>query len=138
MVLSRNSRSSRKRPAATSAARSALVAERMRTSMRRAREAPTRSTSPVSSTRRSLACCRSCQRPDLVEQQRAALGQLEAADPVGARVGEGALHVAEHLALEQAFGEPAEVHGHQRPRRAGRGGVEPLRHDLLAGAVLAA
>ncbi len=63
MVLSRKSRSSRKRPAATSAARSALVAERMRTSMRRDREAPTRSTSPVSSTRSSLACCRTASVP---------------------------------------------------------------------------
>ena len=58
IVLRRKSRSSRKRPAATSAGRSALVAERMRTSIRREREAPTRSTSPLSSTRSSLACCR--------------------------------------------------------------------------------
>ena len=53
------------------------------------------------------------------------------------RVGEGALHVAEHLALEHALGEPAHVHRDQRPRGPGRGGVDPLRHDLLAGAVLA-
>ena len=39
------------------------MAERMRTSIRRAREAPTRSTSPVSSTRSSLACCRSARVP---------------------------------------------------------------------------
>ena len=41
------------------------------------------------------------------------------------RVGEGALHVAEQLALEDALGEPAQVDGDERPRRARRGGVDP-------------
>ena len=40
---------------------------------------------------------------DLVEEQRAAVGQLEAADAVALGVGEGALDVAEQLALEQAL-----------------------------------
>ena len=56
IVLSRNSRSCRKRPPATSAARSAFVAETTRTSTRRVREEPTRSNSPVSSTRSSFGC----------------------------------------------------------------------------------
>ena len=57
MVLRRNSRSCRKRPAVTSACRSALVAEISRTSARRVRDDPSRSNSPVSSTRRSFCCC---------------------------------------------------------------------------------
>ena len=56
IVLSRNSRSCRKRPFVTSWRTSALVAERMRTSALRVRDEPTRSNSPVSSTRRSFGC----------------------------------------------------------------------------------
>src|SRR5437660_8005953 len=39
---------------------------------------------------------------DLVEKQRAALGELEPPDAIDLRVGEGALHVPEQLAFEQA------------------------------------
>ena len=56
MVLRRNSRSWRKRPAATSAVRSALVADTMRTSTLRVFDDPTRSNSPDSMTRSSFAC----------------------------------------------------------------------------------
>ena len=56
MVFRRNSRSWRNLPSATSAARSALVAEKTRTSTRRVFEEPTRSNSPVSSVRSSLDC----------------------------------------------------------------------------------
>ena len=42
---------------------------------------------------------------DLVEKQRAAVGQFEAADAVGARVGECAFDVAEDFALEGALGQ---------------------------------
>ena len=52
---------------------------------------------------------------DLVEEERAAVGELEAPDAVGLGVGEGALHVAEQLALEDALREPAGVHRHERP-----------------------
>ena len=57
MVLSRKSRSWRKRPAATSALRSALVAEMIRTLTLRVFDEPSRSNSPVSSTRSSFCCC---------------------------------------------------------------------------------
>src|SRR5581483_3804552 len=40
---------------------------------------------------------------DLIEKQRASVGQFEAAYAVRARIGECALHVAEDLALEGAF-----------------------------------
>jgi hypothetical protein len=46
--------------------------------------------------------------------------------------------VAEHLDLEQRLGEAAQIDREERAAGATRGGVQPLRHDLLAGAVLAA
>ena len=56
IVLSRNSRSWRNRPAATSALRSALVAEMSRTLTLRVFDEPSRSNSPVSITRSSFCC----------------------------------------------------------------------------------
>ena len=56
MVLRRKSRSSRKRLLATSSSRLALVAEMMRTLTLFVFDDPTRSISPISSTRRSLDC----------------------------------------------------------------------------------
>ena len=75
---------------------------------------------------------------DLVEEQRAAVGQLEAADAVALGVGERALHVAEQLALEHALGEAAGVDGdHAAASARARDGVQRPRDDPLAGAVLA-
>ena len=74
---------------------------------------------------------------DLVEEQRAAVGELEAADAIGLGVGEGALHVAEQLALEDAFGEAAGVDGDEPLAGAAGHGVNRLRDRALAGAVLA-
>jgi hypothetical protein len=74
---------------------------------------------------------------DFVEEEGAAVGQLEAPDPVVLGVGEGAAHVAEELALEQGLGKAARVDGHQWPGGAGGDGVERSRHHPLAGAVLA-
>jgi hypothetical protein len=44
--------------------------------------------------------------------------------------------VAEHLTLEEALGQAAEVDRHQRSSGTGRGGMEPLSHDFFAGPVL--
>jgi len=55
-MFNRNNKSWRNRVAATSERRSALVAEINRTLARRVFDEPTRSNSPVSSTRRSFAC----------------------------------------------------------------------------------
>ena len=74
---------------------------------------------------------------DFVEEERPAVGQLEAAHAVGPRVGEGALHVAEELALEDALGEPSRVHGEEGARSAGRGRVQEAGDEALPGAVLA-
>ena len=48
---------------------------------------------------------------DLVEEQGAPGGDLEAAGAVAAGVGEGPLDVAEQLALEQGFAQGAHVDG---------------------------
>ena len=74
-----------------------------------------------------LACWLSGHVGDFVEEQRAAVGQLEAADAVGLGVGEGAADVAEQLALEDALGDAAGVDRDERPRRAGRHRVQRLR-----------
>ena len=54
---------------------------------------------------------------DLVEEERAPVGQLEAADPPGDGAGEGALLVAEQLALDEPRGEGGAVDLDQRPAR---------------------
>ena len=54
---------------------------------------------------------------DLVEEQRAAVGQLEAALPAIGGAGEGALLVAEDLALEQRLGNRRAVDRDERKRR---------------------
>jgi hypothetical protein len=133
----RKSRSSRKLPALASSCSSALVAESRRTSTRRVCDEPTRSSSPVSKHAQQLGLLAQGDVGDLVEKERAAVGQLEAADAIGARVGECAFDVAEDFALEGSLGQAAGVDGDQRHARAGRGGVQQLGDDLLAGAVLA-
>ena len=57
---------------------------------------------------------------DLVEEERAAVGLLEPADPVAIGPGEGPLDVAEQLALQQALRQRGAVDLDERPRpRAG-------------------
>ena len=73
---------------------------------------------------------------DLVEEEGAAVGQLELARP-GLDPGRHPALDAEELALEQRLGERRAVDGDQRPL-APREVVEELRHQLLAGAALAA
>ena len=75
---------------------------------------------------------------DLVEEQRAAVGELElavAALAIGARVRAG--RHAEELGLEQALGHRGDVDADERPRRAQARGMDRLREHLLAGAGLA-
>ena len=62
---------------------------------------------------------------------------LEAPLAVRPGVGEGAAHVAEHLALEEGRGDAAEVHLDERPVLAPAVAVDRLGHQLLAGAALA-
>ena len=75
---------------------------------------------------------------DLVQEQRAAVGELEAADARGQRARESALLVAEQLALEQLARNRAAVDGHERPPRARRKIVNAPCDELLAATGLAA
>ena len=65
------------------------------------------------------------------------VGELEAAVAVGLRPGEGALAVAEELALPDLERDGGAVHLDERPRGAPRQRVQPPRQQLLAGARLA-
>ena len=94
------------------------MAATMRTSTWIVSVPPTRSNSPSCSTRRSLAWVTGEQVADLVEEEGAAVGQLEAALLAAGRAGEGALLVAEQLGLEQGLGERRAVHRDERPARA--------------------
>ena len=136
-VLSRYSRSSRKRPAATSRAQ---VGVRRRDDAHvdaaRARRADALDLAALQHAQQ-LRLLRQRHVADLVEEERAPVGELEAADAIGLRVGERALHVAEQLALEHALREPAHVHGDERLAGARARRVQPARDELLAGAVLA-
>ena len=51
---------------------------------------------------------------DLVEEERAAVGQLEAAQPPLGGAGEGAALVAEQLALDERLGDGRAVEGDER------------------------
>ena len=75
---------------------------------------------------------------DLVEEQRAAMRQLEAALSALDRAGERALLVPEDLALEERLGNRRAVDRHERLSRALTELVDRLRDHLLAGARLAA
>ena len=95
-----------------------------RTSTRRERVPPTGRSSRSWSTRRSLAW----KGPEVsLTSSRKSVppsGRLEEARPVAVGAGEGALHVAEELALEQRVGEGGAVHGDEglALRAGSRGG----------------
>src|SRR5581483_2643022 len=75
---------------------------------------------------------------DLVEEQRAALGRLDAPRLIAHRAGERALGVAEQLARQQLGRQRRAVDDHERVRVALAERVQPAREHALAGAVLAA
>ena len=74
---------------------------------------------------------------DLVEEDRALVGQLEQPLLRVDRAGERALHVAEEVRLEQVRRQVAGVDGDERLVGARRVLVQRPRHQLLAGAALA-
>jgi hypothetical protein len=74
---------------------------------------------------------------DLVEEERAAVGLLEQAAFGHVRAGEGASHVAEELALEQALRDRRAVDRDEGPRGARSGEVDRPGDDLLASPALA-
>jgi hypothetical protein len=73
---------------------------------------------------------------DLVQEQRAAVRELEAAYAVVLRVGEGTFHVAEHLALEHRLGQAADVHRDEATLAPRRALVDQPRNETLAAAAL--
>ena len=75
---------------------------------------------------------------DLVEEDGAAVGLLEAADAPGLGAGEGAALVAEQLALQQRLGNGGAVDGDERLVGAVAVLVEGAGDEFLAGAGLAA
>ncbi len=74
---------------------------------------------------------------DLVEEQRAARGELELAELLPVRAGERAALVAEERALGQLARNRREVHRDERRVRIAGLAVDQPRQQLLAGAALA-
>src|SRR6202035_5907370 len=74
---------------------------------------------------------------NLVEQEGAALRELEAAGLSAVGAGEGPLLVPEELVLHQRLGDGRAVDGDERPRPAGGEGVQGAGGELLARAALA-
>ena len=74
---------------------------------------------------------------DLVKEQRPVPALLELADPLAIGSREGPALVAEHLALQQVFGDGGAVDRPERPRGAAAVVVDGPSHQFLAGAGLA-
>ena len=72
--------------------------------------------------------------PDLVEEERPLVGQLEAAETALGRPGEGAALVAEHLRLDQIARDRRAVDGDEGAARAAARRVHGGRDQLLPGA----
>ena len=113
------------------------MAHRTRTSTRNGSFSPTRRISPDSRNRKQLDLDALVELADLVEEQRAAVGDLEESLAVGVGAGEGPLAVAEELALDQVFGQGAAVDRDEGPIGAAALVVEAARDQLLARAGLA-
>ena len=111
--------------------RSRLVAAMTRTSEWSVRTDPTRSNVPSCSTRRSLACRSTSSLADLVQEERSAVGDLEAAGPGGDRAREGALLVAEELRLDQRRWDGGAVDPDERAGAAGAALVDRAGEELL-------
>src|SRR5207248_285856 len=73
---------------------------------------------------------------DLVEEERPAVRELEAAEPILDRPGEGALHVAEELALEELPRNRAAIHLDERSVAPRAPVVDRACDELLARAGL--
>ena len=80
---------------------------------------------------------RLAEQPDLVEEDRPALGGLQETRLRAARVGEGAPLEAEHLGLEQRLGDRRAVDVDERPVGARPGAMQHAREQPLARARLA-
>ena len=77
-----------------------------------------------------MAC--SAGRGDLVQQEGAAVGALEAADVARERARECAAFMAEQLAFDEVFGNRGAVHRQERPGLAPAVEVQGLGHQHVA------
>ena len=93
--------------------------------------------SPYSTARSSRSCAGDGQGRQLVEEQGAAVGLLEAPVAGLGGAGEASRLMAEQLGLDQGLGQRGAVHRHQRAGPARRQMVQALGDQLLAGAALA-
>ena len=105
----------------------------MRTLQRICSALPTRSKHPFLQHAQQLDLHGQAHVADFVEEQRAALGQLEAPLAGGNGAGECALLVAEQFALEQVGGNGAAVDSDEGPVAARTGVVDGAGDDFLAG-----
>ena len=109
-MLSRKNRSDRNAPRCTSAARSRLVAAMTRASTRSGLRAADALELVLLQHAQQLDLRLERQLPDFVQEDGAAVGQLEAALLLLHRAGEGAALVAEQLALDERGRQRAAVH----------------------------
>ena len=114
------------------------VAATMRTSTRRGVAPPTRRELPLLQRRAAAWLCRSSGRSPISSRNRVPpCASSNAPGVARVRAGEGALLVAEQLALDQGRRDRAAVHHHKRPLAARAELVERVGQQLLARAALA-
>ena len=138
MTFSRKSRSSRKRPLATSDSRSRLVAATTRTSALRVSVLADALERPLLQESQQLGLQARRHLADFVEEQRAALGHLDAPRLIADGAGEGALGVAEELAGQKLLGEGGAVDRYEGALAPRAFQVHRPREHALPGSVLAA
>ena len=126
-----------KAPGATSASRSRLVAAMMRTSTSMVVGAADALEAALLEEPQQLRLQRRAELADLVEEQRAAGCRLEPAGLVRPGAGEGALDVAEELALEEMLRQRGARDGDEGPCGARAPAVDGARQHALARAALA-
>ena len=99
---------------------------------------PRRSNSRSCRTRSSFHLGGEAEVADFVEEQGAAVGELEATFLAGVRPGEGPFFVSEQLGLDQGFGQRGATHLDERPLGAHRIVVDGVGDQFLAGTRFAA
>ena len=98
---------------------------------------PTRSNDLLLQHPQQLGLQRQIDLGDFVQQDRAAVGRLEAAGPRSVGPGKGALFVAEQLAFHQVGREHGAIQADHRRTVAMAGGMDRPGDQLLAGAAFA-
>src|SRR5579884_1941255 len=68
---------------------------------------------------------------NLIEEESARIGALEAPQAIRARVGEGSFYMPKQLALEDSFGKSAGVHGNHGPGCSLGKGMQRPCHNFL-------